>query len=67
MDSGAWIESVLGSGVVETRREKMNSKYKIPKAEEKEIAKHYREQLKFINQKRFDGAQGFNVFVSYQK
>ena len=66
LDSGKWIESVLGSGVVEMLREKMNSKFKISKSEEKEIAKHYREQLKIINQKRIDGAQGYIDFESYQ-
>ena len=66
LDSGKWLENELGSGVVEILREKMNMKLKIPKSEEKEIAKHYREQLKIIQQKRDDGHTGYIDFESYQ-
>ena len=44
----------------------MNSKVKVSKMEEKEIAKHYREQLKIIEQKRADGVIGYIEFESYQ-
>lgn len=44
----AWFESKFGSGRVELLREKMNSKVKVSKLEEKAIAKHYKEQLKII-------------------
>lgn len=48
MDSGKWLEEFIGAGTVEILREKMSSKVKVSKLEEKEIAKHYREQLKII-------------------
>lgn len=65
-DSGRWLEEFIGIGTVDLLREKMNAKIKIPKAEEKEIAKHYREQLKIIQQKREDGEIGQIEFDSYQ-
>ena len=65
-ESGQWFVEKYGQGVEDLLLEKKRAKYKIPKAEEKEIAKHYREQLKIINQKRIDGAQGFIDFESYQ-
>jgi hypothetical protein len=66
LDSGNWIESVMGVGAVELLREKMNSKVKVSKLEEKEIATHYRKQLKIIEDKRADGATGYIEFESYQ-
>lgn len=51
---------------MEILREKVNAKFKISKSEEKEIAKHYREQLKIIEQKRLDGVTGFIDFESWQ-
>ena len=65
-NSMQWFESEFGIGRIEILREKMNAKIKIPKAEEKEIAKHYREQLKVIQQKREDGECGYIEFDSYQ-
>ena len=47
-------------------REKRDLKIKVPKSEEKEIAKHYREQLKIIEQKRLDGVLGYIDFESWQ-
>lgn len=64
--SFAWFESTYGAGRVELLREKMNSKVKVSKLEEKEIAKHYREQLKIIEQKRASGVTGVIEFESYQ-
>lgn len=49
-DSGKWLEEFIGEGTVDLLREKMRMKYKISKDDEKEIAKHYREQLKRIDQ-----------------
>ena len=46
--SFAWFESKFGICRVELLREKMDNKQKVSKAEEKEIAKHYREQLKVV-------------------
>ncbi len=65
-DSGKWLEEFIGIGNVDLLREKMNSKLKVTKLEEKEIAKHYREQLKIIQQKRSDGETGYIDFESYQ-
>ena len=66
LESGKWLEAKIGEAMVDILIEKKRAKYKIPKTEEKEIAKHYREQLKIINQKRIDGAVGFIDFESYQ-
>lgn len=65
-DSGRWLENKIGSGAVEILREKMRSKIKVTKQEEKEIAKFYREELKKQQEKRADGAQGIVEFESYQ-
>lgn len=47
-DSGYWVTELLGEGHMELLREKMNSKVKVSKLEEKEIAKHYKAQLKLL-------------------
>lgn len=65
-ESGQWFESKVGEGFMELLREKVNAKFKVPKAEEKLIAKHYREQLAIIEQKRAEGVQGYIEFESYQ-
>ena len=65
-ESGKWFEDKYGPGLVELLREKKNNKFKIPKVEEKEIAKHYRFELKKIKEKRIDGAVGYVDFLSYQ-
>lgn len=65
-DSGRWLENFIGIGTVDVLREKMNEKMKVSKLEEKEIAKHYREQLKLIQEKRASGECGDIDFVSYQ-
>ncbi len=41
-------------------------KVKVTKLEEKEIAKHYREQLVIIGALRATGETGYIDFVSYQ-
>jgi len=47
--------------------EKKNLYVKVSKIEEKnEIAKHYREQLKIIEDKRKEGQTGYIDFISYQ-
>ncbi|AUR93089.1 NinG protein [Vibrio phage 1.182.O._10N.286.46.E1] len=66
LDSGRWLEDFIGLGTVELLREKMNSKIKVTKLEEKEIAKHYREQLKLIQERRESGEVGYIDFISYQ-
>ena len=66
LDSGHWLEKKIGAGAVEILREKMRSKIKVTKQEEKEIAKYYREELKKQQEKRANGAQGIVEFESYQ-
>ena len=65
-DSGKWLEDLLGEAHLDLLREKMRSKMKVPKSEEKAIAKHYKEQLKLIQEKRDAGEQGYIDFVSWQ-
>ena len=65
-DSGVWIAEFLGQGHIDLLREKRDIKIKVSKLEEKDIAKHYREQLKIIENKRSEGATGFIDFESYQ-
>jgi hypothetical protein len=65
-ESGRWFEEKYGAGMVELLLEKKNVRLKVPKSEEKAVAKHYREQLKAIEQKRDDGEVGFIDFESWQ-
>jgi len=65
-DSGIWVADLLGEGHMAILREKKNMKFKIPKTEEKEIAKHYREQLKIMQKARAEGHVGRLEFESYQ-
>ena len=57
---------MLGEGHMAILREKKDMKLKIPKTEEKEIAKHYREQLKLMEKARAEGHVGRLEFESYQ-
>ena len=65
-DSGIWITNLLGEGHMDLLREKRDLKVKVSKAEEKEIAKHYRGELKLIEAKRLDGVTGRIEFTSWQ-
>ena len=65
-DSGPWIEEFVGAGVLAVLREKRDSMAKVSKLEEKDIAKHYRGQLKIIEQKRNEGETGYIDFESWQ-
>ena len=65
-DSGLWVANLLGESHIELLREKRDSRVKVSKPEEKDIAKHYREQLKLIEKKRLDGDSGYIEFVSWQ-
>ena len=65
-DSGRWLVDVCGEAFLDALREKRDLKVKVSKSEEKEIAKHYREQLKIIEEKRAAGATGTLDFISYQ-
>lgn len=66
LKSFEWFEETYGSGRVELLREKMNSKVKVTQNEERLISKHYREQLKIIQEQRDQGVVGPIDFVSYQ-
>lgn len=65
IDAGQWAEQHLGDGAVQLLREKRDSRQKVSKAEEKEIAKHYKEQHKQMLEARASG-EVFVDFDSYQ-
>jgi len=65
-ESGKWFLDKYGGGMELLLLEKKNNKFRISKKDEKEIAKHYREQLKIVEQKRSEGQTGYIDFVSYQ-
>ena len=65
-DSGIWITDLLGEGHMNLLREKRDNRVKVSKLEEKQIAKHYREQLKIIEEKRLTGGIGTIDFESWQ-
>ena len=45
-ESGDWFRNLVGEGAYQILVEKKNSKQRVSKLEEEEIAKHYREQLR---------------------
>lgn len=65
-ESGRWLEKMLGETRLEMLIDAKNGKHKVPKAEEKDIAKHYREQLKIMQAKRKNGEMGRIEFESWQ-
>ena len=65
-DSGKWVEEFVGVGVIDRLREKKEARIKVSKLEEKDIAKHYREQLKILEHKRNLGQTGYIEFESWQ-
>ena len=65
-DSGLWVREFVGDGVIALLEEKRDSKVKVSKLEEKDIAKHYREQLKILEERRAHGAAGKLDFESWQ-
>ncbi|MCP4259770.1 MAG: hypothetical protein GY774_19995 [Planctomycetes bacterium] len=65
-ESGAWFESLVGDGYMDRLREKRNSMIKTPKSEEKLIARHYRLQLKNIEERLLNGEQAPIPYESYQ-
>jgi len=65
-DSGQWLINEIGEGAIQILREKRDSGIKVTKLEEKDIAKHYRAQLKAIEAERDTGVTGYIEFVSYQ-
>ena len=60
-----WAINLRGQGWYDLLTEKWREVRKISKLEEKDIAKHYREQLKIMEKKRLDGAVGWLDFLSY--
>lgn len=65
-DSGLWIRDFLGEGAISILEEKRDSKVKVSKPEEKDIAKHYREQHKKLLERRANGETGQLEFESWQ-
>jgi NMD protein affecting ribosome stability and mRNA decay len=65
IESGQWAEGHLGAGAIDILREKKNSRQRIPKSEEKEIAKHYREEYARIQAIRDKGVTGHIKIVGY--
>lgn len=57
---------MIGDGALELIREKMGMRVKVPKSEEREIAAHYRRELKKIQEKRSAGMTGRLEFDSWQ-
>ena len=66
LDYAAWILERDGQGLIDLLREKRDSMVKVSKIEEKAIARHYRLQLKNIEEKRLAGETGVIQFESYQ-
>ena len=64
--AASWFRRTFGEGRWQLLEEKRNQVCKVPKSEEKEIAKHYRQQLKIIEAKRAEGQTGFIDFESWQ-
>ena len=65
LEAFIWFVGMFGQNRVDLLVEKREQRYKVPKTEEKLIAKHYREELALINEKRNSGVQGYIDFVSY--
>ncbi len=60
-----WLEEEIGAGALEIITEKSRGILKNNAATRKEVAAHYREQLKIMQEKRNAGHQGWLDFVSY--
>jgi len=56
----------MGQGFMERLLEKKNTIIKVPKSEIKLITRHYRLQLKIIEEKRLNGETGIIPFESWQ-
>lgn len=65
-DSGLWIRALLGEGFIQRLIEKREQKSKVSKLEEKDIAKHYRAQLRKLLERRKQGETGVLDFESWQ-
>jgi hypothetical protein len=60
------LRGKLGDGVIGILREKMARRVKVPKAEEAEIAAHYRKELARMQALRKQGVTGRIEFESWQ-
>ena len=65
IESGIWAENHLGKGAAEILRDKHNQIVKIPKAEEKLIAKHYLDEYLRLLDRRANGEAGRLEFTGY--
>lgn len=65
-DSGLWITELLGDGHMDLLRERRDSRMKVSKLDEKEIAGHYRAEHKKLLERRANGETGILNFESYQ-
>jgi hypothetical protein len=65
LEHSNWVKSILGEGCLDLLTERAYKPMKISKLEEKDIAKHYREQLKIIKEKRANGEEGYIDFIGY--
>ena len=50
IESGFWLADKLGEEMTDLLAEKKNSRVKVSKLEEKDIASHYREQFKLMEE-----------------
>ena len=66
VDSGAWLTNLLGEGHMALLREKRDSRMKVSKLEEKDIAKHYKAEYERLLERRSNGETGRLDFDSYQ-
>lgn len=61
-----WIIAFIGANNLDNLRLQSNSLIKVSKKDEKDIATHYRKQLKEITRKRSSGETGYIKYISYQ-
>lgn len=66
IESARWVQEIVGEGAISILMEKKESRTKVSKLEEKEIAKHYREELKKLQEQRANGKTGRIEFESWQ-
>lgn len=65
-ESGRWLVEKIGETNHEILREKMRSNIKVSKQEENDIAKHYKNELEKMQQRRLNGEVGDLDFTSWQ-
>ena len=66
LESGRWLEALLGETHIGILDEKKNCGVKVSKIEEKEIATHYKAELQKLEERRLNGEVGQLDFVSWQ-